>query len=162
MLLHPSLHKLREDSVRQREVLQDRLRHLVLILASSMIALWLCTTHFPSPSLHCLSCKMRDRTGSMFSIWAANQKPLWRFCHVLCPENETRTSGGIFFFFFLGLHLWHMEVPRLGIKSELQQPAYTRATATQVPSHVCDLQHNSQQCWILNPLSKGTSQVRFH
>ena len=26
----------------------------------------------------------------------------------------------IFFFFFLRLYLWHMEVPRLGVKSELK------------------------------------------
>ena len=41
------------------------------------------------------------------------------------------TVLGVFFVFlffcfcFLGLHLWHMEVPRLGVKSELQLPAYT-------------------------------------
>ena len=27
-----------------------------------------------------------------------------------------------FFFSFLGLDLWHMEVPRLGVESELQLP----------------------------------------
>ena len=27
--------------------------------------------------------------------------------------------------FFIGSHLWHMEVPRLGLKSELQLPGYT-------------------------------------
>ena len=32
-----------------------------------------------------------------------------------------------FFFFFLGLHLRHMEVPRLGVWSELQSLAYTTA-----------------------------------
>ena len=32
--------------------------------------------------------------------------------------------------FSLRLHLWHMEVPRLGVESELQLPAYTTATAT--------------------------------
>ena len=32
-----------------------------------------------------------------------------------------------FFFFFLGLHLRHMEVPMLGVKSELQLTAYTAA-----------------------------------
>ena len=37
------------------------------------------------------------------------------------------------FFFFLGLHPWHMEVPRLGIESELQLSAYTTATATPDP-----------------------------
>ena len=33
-------------------------------------------------------------------------------------------------FFFWGLHLGHMDVPRLGNESELQLPAYTTATAT--------------------------------
>ena len=43
----------------------------------------------------------------------------------------------VFFFFFLlflGLLLQHMEVPRLGVESELQPPAYTGATATLDPS----------------------------
>ena len=34
------------------------------------------------------------------------------------------------FFVFLGLHSWHMKVPRLGVKSELQLLAYTTTTAT--------------------------------
>ena len=34
-----------------------------------------------------------------------------------------------FSFCFLGLHLQHMDVSRLGVKSELQLPAYTTATA---------------------------------
>ena len=51
----------------------------------------------------------------------------------------------IFFFGFLGLHPWHMEVPRLGVGWELQLPAYTTATATWDPSHVCDPHHDSQQ-----------------
>ena len=33
----------------------------------------------------------------------------------------------IYLFIFLGLHLQHMEVPRLGVKSELKLPAYTKA-----------------------------------
>ena len=33
------------------------------------------------------------------------------------------------FVVFLGLHLRHIEVPRLGVKSELQLMAYTTATA---------------------------------
>ena len=31
---------------------------------------------------------------------------------------------------FLRPHLWHMEVPRLGVESELYPLAYTTATAT--------------------------------
>ena len=61
-----------------------------------------------------------------------------------------------FFFFSLSLpfflpsfllflpHPWHMEVPRLGVKSELQLPAYATAIATPDPSRVCDLHHSSQ------------------
>ena len=45
-----------------------------------------------------------------------------------------------FLFCFLGPHPWHMEVPRLEVKSELQLLAYTTATATPDLSHVCDPQ----------------------
>ena len=60
-----------------------------------------------------------------------------------------------FFFFFLWLCLWHMEVPRLGVELELHLPTYTTAPATQDPSHIWDLCHSSWQCWMLNPLSKA-------
>ena len=50
-----------------------------------------------------------------------------------------------------------MEIPRVGVESELQLPAYT--TATQDPSHLCDLHQNAQQSWILNPLSKGVEPM---
>ena len=33
----------------------------------------------------------------------------------------------------LGLHLWHIEVPRLGIQLDLQLPAYTTTTAMMGP-----------------------------
>ena len=42
------------------------------------------------------------------------------------------TSQAVTFFFFLGPLSWHMEVPRLGVESELQLPAY--ATAMTDPS----------------------------
>ena len=53
-----------------------------------------------------------------------------------------------------------MEVPRLGVKSELQLPAYITATATRDPSRVCNLHHSSQQRRIVNPLSKGRDRTR--
>ena len=61
----------------------------------------------------------------------------------------------LFIFFFLGPHLWHMEVPRLGVELELQLLADTRATAMKDPSRICDLHHSSQQRCILNPLSEA-------
>ena len=50
-----------------------------------------------------------------------------------------------FIFCFLGPHLRHMEVPRLGVKSDLQLPAYATATATQDWSCVYNLHHRSGQ-----------------
>ena len=54
-----------------------------------------------------------------------------------------------------------MEVPRLGVQSEVQLPAYATATATPDLSHVCDLHHSSQQCQILNPLSKARDRTPY-
>ena len=48
-----------------------------------------------------------------------------------------------------------MEVPRLGVKSELQLPTYTTATATLDSNHICDLRQSLQQHQILNPLSEA-------
>ena len=47
-------------------------------------------------------------------------------------------------FSFLGLHLLHVEVPRLGIEMQLQLLADT--TAAEDESHICDLHHSSWQC----------------
>ena len=77
----------------------------------------------------------------------------------------------IVLFIFLGLHLRHMKVPRLGVESELQLPAYASATTTPDPCHICKLHHSSWPCRILNLLSEardGTrdlmaaSRIHFH
>ena len=69
------------------------------------------------------------------------------------------------------LYLQHMEVPRLGVESELQLLAYATATAIQDPRHVCNLHHSSWQHQIPDPLSKArikpeflmdTSQIRLY
>ena len=57
-----------------------------------------------------------------------------------------------------------MEVPRLGVKLELQLLTYTTAKAMLELSCILDLCLSLQQCWILNPLSKLRPQghyVRF-
>ena len=66
-----------------------------------------------------------------------------------------------FFFCFLGLHLQHMEVPRLGVELELQLPVYATAT-TWNWSPVCDLHHSLWQCWIFNLLSKARDETFIH
>ena len=53
-----------------------------------------------------------------------------------------------------------MEVTRLGVKLELQLPAYFTVTASD-PSHICDLCHSSWQHQILNPLSEIRDQTHM-
>ena len=50
-----------------------------------------------------------------------------------------------------------MEVP--GVKSELQLSVYPTAIETSDPSRICDLNHSSEQCQILNPLNKSKDQT---
>ena len=68
-----------------------------------------------------------------------------------------------YFFFsplaFSELHLWHKDVSRLGVKSELQLPAYTTATATNDLSHICDLHHSLWQHHILNPVREARDRT---
>ena len=96
---------------------------------------------------------LRAMAGTWYRAWNVWGKPLLNFFGV-----------------FLGLHLWHMEVPRLGVQLELYPPAYATAIAMPDPGWVCYLHHSSRQCQIPNPLSearnwtwvlKDTSQIRF-
>ena len=66
-----------------------------------------------------------------------------------------------FFFFLRAIYQWHMEVLRLEVKLELQLPAYTTATATRNPRHICDLYQSSWQRQILNPLSEDRDQTHI-
>ena len=85
---------------------------------------------------------------ALFSILRAS-------CRALLPCLFPSLSPSLFFFFFLffcflGPHMWCMEVPRLGVKSELQLLACTEATATPDPSCLCDLHHSSRQHRVLS------------
>ena len=61
---------------------------------------------------------------------------------------------------FLEQHLGHMEVPRLGVESELQLPAYAIATAMPDLSSIYKL-HSPRQHRILNPLSGVNDRIRI-
>ena len=70
--------------------------------------------------------------------------------------------GGFFGFVCVCLFLFvcflrplHVDVPRLGLKSELQLLVYTTAIPMPDPSCICDPHHSSRQHQILNPLSEG-------
>ena len=81
-----------------------------------------------------------------------------------------RGEDGTFYLliYFLGPHPRYMEVPRLGVESELWLLAYTAGTQSTIivkrecrfhPSHICSLNHSSRQCWILNPLSDARDRT---
>ena len=62
----------------------------------------------------------------------------------------------IFFSFFsLGLHLWHMEVSRLGVKSELQL-ACLHNSHSNVGSELLSVTYTTaQQRWLFNPVREA-------
>ena len=64
-----------------------------------------------------------------------------------------------FFFLLFRAVPTHLEVPRLGVESELQLLAYATARAISDLSHVCDLHHSSWQWRILNPLRETRDQT---
>ena len=90
-------------------------------------------------------------------------------------ESYSRPLFFFFFFFFFlllfppslfsfipGPHLWHKEVPRPGVKLELQLLACATAPATSDLSHICDSHHSLQQHQVFNPLSKAGNQTHIH
>ena len=74
-------------------------------------------------------------------------------------EVRATIEGGYIYFFFLGPQLQHIEVPGLGVESELQLPAC--ATAMSDPSDICKLHCSLCQCWILNPLNEARDQTHI-
>ena len=88
-------------------------------------------------------------------MWGIASKSWRRQGNRFFPRSSGRNHPLIFLVVcFLGLHLRHMEFPRLGVEEELQLPAYATATATSDRSCICDLHHSSWQRRILNPLSE--------
>lgn len=58
-------------------------------------------------------------------------------CKILCVH--TCEAEFFSFFTFLCPHLWHIEVPGLGVESELQLPAYNIAMAILEPIQICSV-----------------------
>ena len=92
-------------------------------------------------------------------------------CYTVMGDIYELLKVFLFCFVFLGPHQWHMEVPRPGVKSELQSWVYTIATTMWDLSHISDLHHTSWKRQILNLLSqakdwtcvlKDASQICFH
>ena len=61
-------------------------------------------------------------------------------------------------YIYIHTHIY-VEVPRLGVASELWLQAYTIAMATQDSNLICNLHHSLQQHGILSPLSEVRDQT---
>ena len=89
--------------------------------------------------------------------------------HLFSTYEMCSCLSPIFIFIYLCIYLLssvlsgpqpqHMEVPRLGVESELQPPAFT--TATRDPSRVCDIHPSSRQRCILKPTDRGQGSNLF-
>ena len=118
--------------------------------------LWVCCDQ---PSIHTLpscGCFLEPKCRAYISFVPRVFIILGLILTFFVPNS---VSDSISYSFLLLASVWHVEVPRLGAKLELQLPAYTTATAIRDLSHICDLHHSSQQCWIFNPLSKARDQT---
>ena len=110
-------------------------------------------------------------------LWGFTHLPRRKMNHMILPREGSLSLALIFppqwlyskqllcsllillFFLFLGPCLQHTEVPRLGVKLELQLPTNLTATAMQDLSHVCNWQHSSWLHEILNPLNKARDRT---
>ena len=79
-------------------------------------------------SVSSVETEMRHLCGRRLSHWISGTR------HTLVNTLLSWSLNFFFFLVFLGPYLWTMEVPRLGVKSELQLPAYTTATAMPDPN----------------------------
>ena len=103
---------------------------------------------------------------SLLLVCAASSSLLWAASFGQGLLYVSMRKGNIlivivkFFFAFLGLHVQHMDVPRLGVEMDLQPLACATATAMPDPSQVCDLHCSPWQHLIFNPLSEARVQIR--
>ena len=86
----------------------------------------------------CYQLELKEVQGQNLKKYWVKLKEVWRAPNELYQGCYHSVYFFLFvliyiYFAFLRLHLWHMDVPRLGVESELQLPAYARATATPDP-----------------------------
>ena len=98
---------------------------------------------------------------------AMTETPEFQFFHILSNTGNflsliIAVLVGVkwcLFLFFLGPHVWHMEVPRLGVELELQLLAFATDRAMPHLSHICNLYCSLWQCSILKLLSKARDRT---
>ena len=125
--------------------------HEFFLLLQWLSRIFIFPIYFPR---HCLS-------SSLDLLWYfCSQIPVCMMVAAL-PQPKLHFSTCQFFFFFFGTAVADMEVPRLGVKSDLQPWAYTTAKAMRDPSHIFHLHRSSWQRRIPNPLIEARDQTHI-
>ena len=105
--------------------------------------------------------KKRCQFKKTESSWPSSFPEFSKVCSVSYSMRVGWNKENLFVYLFiyniLGLPV---EVPRLGVQSELQLLPHTTATAVPDLSCVCDLHHSAWQRWILNTLSRSGDTSR--
>ena len=94
-----------------------------------------CVSHIKKHVKTWLNSSMEGCWYALFFLWLvigiSNS-----LCYKWCERQKLKPVDSFFFFFssfcFLGLHLWHMEVPTLGVKLELSGPPMPQAQQHQI------------------------------
>ena len=100
-----------------------------------------------------------DGNSVISDLWCYYQN-LLNTQMIACLSNKIFSIKVCTLLFFLIFLLFRAAPSTYGssqakrVKSELQLPAYTTATATRDLRHICNLHHSSQQCQIPDPLNK--------
>ena len=82
------------------------------------------------------------------------------FIYIISSNGLKHVHYNVFFFlFFLGPHYRHMEVPGLGVESELQLLAYATTIAMPDLSCICNLGCSLPQYRVLDLLNKARDQT---
>ena len=102
----------------------------------------------------------RKRHRVRFGRWITRGPPVQNIFELPPKKFSSLTLTMYFYLFILGPHPQHVEVPRLGVETELRLPAYATASATPDPSCIGDLHHSARQGQILNPLSGARDRTR--
>ena len=129
----------------------------LLYLWDNLKCLW-----HASPKWNEVNSEKYEQCSSRCICAALGENP--QRAYLVCPEHmpplkkwkrDYLRDTTFLFSLSLGPQLQRMEVPGPGVEVELQMLAYTTATATLDPSHICDLYHSSRQLWMLNTLSEA-------
>ena len=107
-----------------------------------------------------IKCKGEQRDARNPGSWMTNPRPLPTSTCWMREEDTCVLSGPLLVLFLSRVTPEAYGGSQARVESELPLPAYTTATATPNPSHICNLHHSSQQRWILNPLIEASTRTR--